>query len=274
MLHLGDFLLSRRVGSQLWLQIECVFQAPWALAGELRAQSSFKKVSGQDVLRRAVHLKENTGCTQLHVSKRTHQGRRKQFPIQKQLVSFLPASSLSAPASIRNTNSLRSLNEPICHRSRILFVREGGGLDPDLSAPNNYIKVRLHREATSQDNKKRKERASESSQVWGSAALLRGQLPPSRSHLFRHPFIYLSHPVLSSYLGSPSMHRSPLPSVCWERRQGREFTQHCALQALLGGEGGRTGATEECRCPAEKTVYSPMTSPPQGNFRQQRQKED
>lgn len=35
MLHLGDFLLLRKVGSQLRLQIECVFQAPWALAGEL-----------------------------------------------------------------------------------------------------------------------------------------------------------------------------------------------------------------------------------------------
>ena len=46
-------------------------QAPWALAGELHAQSSFKKVSGQDVLRRAVHLKKNTGCTQLHISKDT-----------------------------------------------------------------------------------------------------------------------------------------------------------------------------------------------------------
>ena len=71
MLHLGDFLLLRKVGSQLRLQIECVFQAPWALAGELRTRSSFKKVSGQDVLRRAVHLKENTGRTQLHVSKDT-----------------------------------------------------------------------------------------------------------------------------------------------------------------------------------------------------------
>ena len=172
---------------------------------------------------------------------RTHQGRRKQFPIQKQLVSFLLASSLSAPASTRNTNSLRSLNEPICHRRRVLFVREGGGLDPDLSAPNNYIKVRLHWEATSQDNKKRKERASESSQVWGSAALLRGQLPPSRSLLFRHPSF--THPTLcwAAIWEAPACTGAPLPSVCWETRQGREFTQHCALQALLGGEGGPTG---------------------------------
>lgn len=40
--------------------------------------------------------------------------------------------------------------------------------------------------------KERKERASESSQVWGSAALLRGQLLPSRSRLSSHPFIYSS----------------------------------------------------------------------------------
>lgn len=172
---------------------------------------------------------------------RTHQGRRKQFPIQKQLVSFLLASSQSAPASIRNTNSLRSLNEPICHRRRVLFVREGGGLDPDLSAPNNYIKVRLHWEATSQDNKKRKERPSESSQVWGSAALLRGQLPPSRSLLFRHPSF--THPTLcwAAIWEAPACTGAPCHPSAGRRGRGENSHNTAPYRLCWVGKGARRG---------------------------------
>lgn len=133
---------------------------------------------------------------------RTHQGRWKQFPIQRYLVLFLPGSSLSLLASIRKRNSLWSPSKsPISHRRHVLFIKEGGKLDHCLRATeqycyttNNCIKARSHWEATFQDNKERKKEKSFCKRSGLRLySLLTGQFLPSRSHLFSHLFIYFSN---------------------------------------------------------------------------------